>query len=62
MKRQWTADELVEHWTVRPSDQEVLANTSPANRLGCALLLKAFQHEGRFPYLSIWSETRRFRK
>jgi len=49
MKRQWTADELVEHWTVRPSDQELLANKSPANRLGCALLLKAFQHEGRFP-------------
>ena len=49
MKRQWTADELAEHWTVRPSDLELLANKAPATRLGCALLLKYFQYEGRFP-------------
>jgi hypothetical protein len=42
MKRQWTADELAEHWTLRPSDLELLANRAPATRLGCALLLKYF--------------------
>ncbi len=49
MKRQWTADELVEHWTLRPSDRDLLANKAETTRLGCALLLKAFQYEGRFP-------------
>lgn len=48
MKRQWTADELAEHWTLHPSDLEVLTNKAPITRLGCALLLKYFQYEGRF--------------
>jgi hypothetical protein len=49
MKRQWTTDELVEHWTLRPSDLALVANKAEATQLGCALLLKAFQYEGRFP-------------
>jgi hypothetical protein len=49
MKRQWTADELADHWTPHPDDLTLLANKAAATRLGCALLLKSFQYEGRFP-------------
>jgi len=49
MKRQWTADELAEHWTLYPADEALLANKAAATRLGCALLLKYFQIDGRFP-------------
>src|SRR3954469_21923868 len=49
MKRQWTADELVEHWTLHPSDLELLAQKVSATRLGYAVLLKYFQYDGRFP-------------
>ena len=49
MKRVWTADELVEYWTLTPSELELLANKTGPTRLGFALLLKFFQYEGRFP-------------
>jgi Domain of unknown function (DUF4158) len=49
MKRVWTADELVEYWTLAPSELELLANKTGPTRLGFALLLKFFQFEGRFP-------------
>ncbi|HXT37209.1 MAG TPA: DUF4158 domain-containing protein [Chloroflexota bacterium] len=49
MKRQWTADDLADHWTLHPEDLTFLANRAAATRLGCALLLKCFQYEGRFP-------------
>ncbi|MGI8412259.1 MAG: Tn3 family transposase [Solirubrobacteraceae bacterium] len=49
MQRQWTAEELAEHWTVLPADLELLGNKTGATRLGYALLLKYFQAEGRFP-------------
>ena len=49
MKRQWTADELAEHWTLYPREVDLLANKRGATRLGFALLLKYFQYEGRFP-------------
>jgi len=49
VKRQWTADDLGEHWAVLPSDLELLAHKTGATRLGYALLLKYFQIEGRFP-------------
>ncbi len=50
MKRHWDVDELVEHWTLLPDEQALLANTTGATRLGFAVLLKFFQLEGRFPY------------
>lgn len=50
MKRQWTPEELAEHWTLSSSDEELVANKSGPTRLGFALLLKYFQHEGRFPH------------
>jgi len=50
MKRQWTPDELAEHWTLTSRDGELIANKTGATRLGFALLLKFFQHDGRFPH------------
>jgi hypothetical protein len=49
VQRQWTAEELAEHWTVLPADLELLGNKTGATRLGYALLLKYFRAEGRFP-------------
>jgi Domain of unknown function (DUF4158) len=49
MKRVWTADELVEYWTLTPSELALLANKTGPTRLGFALLLKFFQSEGRIP-------------
>ena len=49
MKRDWNADELAEHWTLLPGEKPLLANKSGPTRLGFAVLLKFFQHEGRFP-------------
>jgi len=50
MKRQWTPDELAEHWTLTESDKELIANKAGATRLGFALLLKFFHYDGRFPH------------
>jgi len=34
MKRQWTHDELTEHWTLLPDELKLLANKTGATRLG----------------------------
>jgi hypothetical protein len=49
MKRQWDIEELIEHFTLVPDDLELLANKTGPTRLGCAIFLKYFQYEGRFP-------------
>ena len=49
MKRHWETEELVEHWTLMPTEVELLANKTGATRLGFAALLKFFQIEMRFP-------------
>ena len=49
MKREWNADELAEQWSLRPEEKALLGNKNGATRLGFAVLLKYFQHEGRFP-------------
>ena len=49
MKRQWDIEELIEHFTLVEDDLEFLANKTGPTHLGCALLLKCFQYEGRFP-------------
>ena len=53
MKRQWETEELIEQFTLMPSELEVLpeekTNAMAHNRLGFAVLLKFFQNEGRFP-------------
>ncbi len=45
-------EELIEHFTLVAEDLEFLANKTGPTRLGCALLLKCFQYEGRFPSAS----------
>ena len=49
VNRDWNADELAEHWTLLPGEKPLLANKTGPTRLGFAVLLKFFQHEGRFP-------------
>ena len=49
MKRNWLLEELIEHWTLIPSELNLLTKKKATNRLGIALLLKYFQYEGRFP-------------
>jgi TnpA family transposase len=49
MKRVWPLDELIEQFTLLPNELELLGNKTGATRLGFAVLLKYFQHEGRFP-------------
>lgn len=49
MKRQWDTDDLIEQWTLLPRDLALLANKTGPTRLGFAVLLLYFQHEGRFP-------------
>lgn len=51
MKRQWDIEELIEHFTLVTKDWECLDGKSGATLLGCALLLKCFQLDGRFPSL-----------
>src|SRR5262245_4830676 len=47
--QQWTIDDLIDHWTLLPSERDQLANKTGATRLGFAVMLKAFALDGRFP-------------
>jgi hypothetical protein len=49
MKRNWTTEELVEHWTLLPNELDVVGNKTGPTRLGFAVLLKFFQLQARFP-------------
>lgn len=49
MRQHVTPQELMESFTIAPSERELLGTKSGASRLGCAVLLKYFQCEGRFP-------------
>src|SRR6266852_8790246 len=48
MKRTWTSEELLEHFTLLPDELTAVGNKSGATRLGFAVLLKCLQYEGRF--------------
>ena len=48
MKRTWIEEELLEHFTLLPSEFTAVGNKSGATRLGFAVLFKCFQYEGRF--------------
>jgi hypothetical protein len=50
MKRHWDEQELAEQWSLSPDERQLLANRTDRSRLGCAVLLKFFQIEGRFPH------------
>jgi len=50
VKRQWTNEELVEHWTLMSKELDLIGDSkTDHNLLGAACLLKYFQYEGRFP-------------
>ena len=49
MKQDWHADELAHYWMLSPDERELLGNKTGAARLSFAVLLKAFQFDGRFP-------------
>jgi len=49
MKQNWHPDELAQHWTLSDEERELLSNKAGATRLSFAVLLKAFQFDGRFP-------------
>ena len=50
MKRHWTNEELVEHWTLSSKELDLIGDSkTDHNLLGAACLLKYFQSEGRFP-------------
>lgn len=50
MKRQWSSDDLIEHFTVLPHERHVITPLrTDYTRLGFAVLLKCFLLDGRFP-------------
>jgi hypothetical protein len=49
MKRNWDLHELIEHWMLLPKELESLQHKTGPSKLGFAVNLKFFQHEGRFP-------------
>ena len=49
MKRRWTDDELLQHFTLHPNELRLSTSTTDHNRLGFAVLLKFFEREGYFP-------------
>jgi TnpA family transposase len=49
MKQQWDVNEIIEQFTLFPPEIKFLGSNDPHNQMGKALLLKFFQHEGRFP-------------
>ncbi|TYR80915.1 Tn3 family transposase [Priestia megaterium] len=49
MKRSWTEDELLEHFTLVNVERKLIGNKTGASRLGFTVLLKYFQHDARFP-------------
>jgi len=48
MKKDWHPDELARHWSLSPNEHDLLGESGAA-RLNFAILLKAFQLDGRFP-------------
>src|SRR5258708_12625229 len=49
MKRQWTTDALIDEWTLQPEQRTLLRARTGTQRLGFAVLLLYFLHEGHFP-------------
>jgi TnpA family transposase len=50
MKRLWTPEDLIEHFTLVPTELELLVPLRAEHtRLGVAVLLKSYQLDGRFP-------------
>ena len=49
VKPHWETEELVENWTLLPTELELVNNKIGANQIGFAVLLKYFQLMARFP-------------
>ena len=49
MKRLWSIEELVEHWSLSAEDQELLAGKHGSGRLGFAAQLGFYRLHARFP-------------
>ena len=50
MKQHWAPQELIDHWMLTDMEMTLVNqyHTNP-NRVACALLLKFFEREGKFP-------------
>jgi hypothetical protein len=49
MKHIWPEHELTDHFTLSNDELQLLSNKPAPSRIGYVVLLKYFQHEGRFP-------------
>ncbi len=50
MKQLWAPQELIDHWMLTEVETAFVNKFyTDSNKLGCALLLKYFQREGKFP-------------
>lgn len=49
MKRQWTAEELVEQWSLEPGDEHLLFHKEKRRRLGLLAQLAFYRRYRRFP-------------
>ncbi|MEV4498517.1 Tn3 family transposase [Micromonospora arborensis] len=49
MRREWELDDLIASWTLVDADQELLVGKHDVPRLSCAVMVKFFEIEGRFP-------------
>lgn len=49
MKNDWTPEELIEAFSMTSEEVNWVYGATPHNVLGKAVLLKVFQHQGRFP-------------
>lgn len=49
VKANWDTEELIENWTLLPTELNLVGNKVGANQIGFAVLLKYFQIYARFP-------------
>jgi Domain of unknown function (DUF4158) len=49
LKQIWDTDELIENWTLLPTELELVRNKFGGNQIGFAILLKHFQLFAYFP-------------
>ncbi len=50
VKANWDTEELIENWTLLPTELNLVSSKVGANQIGFALLLKYFQNYARFPH------------
>ncbi len=54
VKRDWSADELIEHWTLLPGEKQWLANKTGPTRLGFGTTASRRSGKIIFQYLAIY--------